>query len=317
MRSFRIISVYHVLFIAALFIKLVNNASVDSQGLYNQKDNVEILTATNFKQSITNSNRAWLVEFYNSWCGFCQRFAPSWKDFAGDVKGWSDLVVVAALDCSSETNNGLCRDYEIMSYPNLRYFHEGFQEEKNNYGFAMKRGVTAEDHRHDLVNVIVNEQKLGRAKHFPNMLPLNSSSLDGIFEGAAPEVKYAILIVHEPTSLIGPELVLDLHRTPNITTRYAFTNNTLLALSLPSGPLPNLFIINRSLHPVLLVPGSHDRQGMLDAIEQNLKEENIIFFKNSYKTNDESEDGQKDPPTYLVQNMQDSVFQMDLETALR
>lgn len=55
------------------------------QGLYNASDDVVILNATNFKTNVYGSTRSWLVEFYNSWCGFCYRFAPTWKTLASDI----------------------------------------------------------------------------------------------------------------------------------------------------------------------------------------------------------------------------------------
>lgn len=55
------------------------------QGLYNSSDDVVILNATNFKTNVYSSTRSWLVEFYNSWCGFCYRFAPTWKALASDI----------------------------------------------------------------------------------------------------------------------------------------------------------------------------------------------------------------------------------------
>lgn len=58
-----------------------------SQGLYNSSDHVIVLNTTTFKSTVHQSNSAWLVEFYNSWCGFCHRYAPLWKKFAEDVLG--------------------------------------------------------------------------------------------------------------------------------------------------------------------------------------------------------------------------------------
>jgi len=58
---------------------------IGGQGLYNASDDVVILNATNFKTSVYGSNKSWLVEFYNSWCGFCYRFAPTWKALANDI----------------------------------------------------------------------------------------------------------------------------------------------------------------------------------------------------------------------------------------
>lgn len=55
------------------------------RSLYNASDDVVILNATNFKTNVYGSTRSWLVEFYNSWCGFCSRFAPTWKALASDI----------------------------------------------------------------------------------------------------------------------------------------------------------------------------------------------------------------------------------------
>lgn len=63
------------------------DSQIPTQGLYNASDNVVILNATNFKSSVYRDTKGWLVEFYNSWCGFCFRFAPLWKQFANDIYG--------------------------------------------------------------------------------------------------------------------------------------------------------------------------------------------------------------------------------------
>lgn len=59
--------------------------SLGGQGLYNASDDVVVLNATNFKANVYGSTKSWLVEFYNSWCGFCYRFAPTWKALASDI----------------------------------------------------------------------------------------------------------------------------------------------------------------------------------------------------------------------------------------
>ena len=37
--------------------------------------------------AIATGGTGWLVEFYSSWCGHCQHFAPTWKKLAEDVAG--------------------------------------------------------------------------------------------------------------------------------------------------------------------------------------------------------------------------------------
>lgn len=55
--------------------------------LYDANDKLVILTNSTFNSNVYNKSNVWLVEFYNSWCGFCQRFAPTWKEFAASVHG--------------------------------------------------------------------------------------------------------------------------------------------------------------------------------------------------------------------------------------
>jgi thiol oxidase len=57
------------------------------RGLYNSDDKVTVLNVTNFKRSVHGTRNAWIIEFYNSWCGFCHRFAALWKSLATDIYG--------------------------------------------------------------------------------------------------------------------------------------------------------------------------------------------------------------------------------------
>jgi thiol oxidase len=57
------------------------------RGLYNSDDKVTVLNVTYFKQSVYGTRNAWIIEFYNSWCGFCHRFATVWKSLAADIYG--------------------------------------------------------------------------------------------------------------------------------------------------------------------------------------------------------------------------------------
>lgn len=60
---------------------------LNGKGLYAEGDGIVILNATNYKTKIYNTKNAWLVEFYNSWCGHCHKFAPVWKTLAANLYG--------------------------------------------------------------------------------------------------------------------------------------------------------------------------------------------------------------------------------------
>lgn len=68
------------LFISNVFV-------VYGNPLYAPTDKI-VLLENDTISSIYNSSFAWFVEFYSSWCGHCQSFAPHWKYLAKQVEGW-------------------------------------------------------------------------------------------------------------------------------------------------------------------------------------------------------------------------------------
>uniref|UniRef100_A0A8C2YUL8 Thioredoxin domain-containing protein n=1 Tax=Chinchilla lanigera TaxID=34839 RepID=A0A8C2YUL8_CHILA len=90
--------------------------------LYSSSDPVRLLQADTVRGAVLNSRSAWAVEFFASWCGHCIAFAPTWKALANDVKGWSPALNLAALDCADETNNAVCRDFNILGFPSVKFF---------------------------------------------------------------------------------------------------------------------------------------------------------------------------------------------------
>ena len=57
--------------------------------LYEDFKQMECFTADSISLALTDSETWWIVEFYSSWCGHCQHFAPTWKEFAVEVEGAS------------------------------------------------------------------------------------------------------------------------------------------------------------------------------------------------------------------------------------
>lgn len=57
------------------------------RGLYSGFKQIYELNTTNFKHTVYDVQfpKTWVVEFYNSWCGHCHRFAPIWKSLAVDI----------------------------------------------------------------------------------------------------------------------------------------------------------------------------------------------------------------------------------------
>ena len=59
-----------------------------------------------------------LVFFYTDWCGFCQRFAPTYDKIAKsrDIK---KNVAVAYVNCEEEANRKIAEEYNIQAFPTV------------------------------------------------------------------------------------------------------------------------------------------------------------------------------------------------------
>jgi protein disulfide-isomerase A6 len=80
---------------------------------------VTVLTETNFKSEIIDSDADALVEFYAPWCGHCKKLAPEYEVVAAVYKN-EPAVKVAKIDC--DANPGVCQSHGVSGYPTLKWF---------------------------------------------------------------------------------------------------------------------------------------------------------------------------------------------------
>ncbi|VDM75223.1 unnamed protein product [Strongylus vulgaris] len=62
---------------------------------------------------------SYLVEFYSDWCGHCRSFAPLYKALANDVRGWQDVVKIAAINCADSV---VMDDYAVNRFSDWPMF---------------------------------------------------------------------------------------------------------------------------------------------------------------------------------------------------
>ena len=83
--KFNLLCVHTRLLVSILLLLAPYCRCVDP--LYNDSDDVISLKDDNFDRIVLATSNAWLIEFYNSWCGHCIRFAPVFKQLATDIIG--------------------------------------------------------------------------------------------------------------------------------------------------------------------------------------------------------------------------------------
>ena len=111
------------------FLLLASIAAKPTQkGLYTSDDHVEILDhvsqikflsityqifQTNFHSALEDTSQLWIIEFYASWCGHCQHFAPVIRKWSDDIQNWGRMVSIGVIDCGDNQNHEICTSNNI------------------------------------------------------------------------------------------------------------------------------------------------------------------------------------------------------------
>jgi thiol oxidase len=309
----------------AIFLTLLiaNSGNAAIGDLFLPSDDVEILNVQNFKNHIQNSTTAWLVDFYASWCGDCQRFAPTWKKFATEVAAWRDMVRVAVLACSDEINTSICREYQIVHFPTVRYFGENYQSGK---GVVVHHGerVDVQSVKKSVIEIVVNEIHEGRGTVYPNLLPYEASDLGRLFEGLPEHIQYVFLVVDPLDAHLGAEVALDIHKTPNISVKYSFNNNSELIAKLQIEKFPTIVALDRRNNSQLLTSDTNSK-AVKTTIGTFLESKGLKIIEHipeikkipSADLDLEHKERSKVVLRQHIKKMGDVIFQVDLEAALR
>lgn len=261
------------------------------------------------------------MEFYNAYCGYCRRFSPTWKEIAEDLDTWRDVAIVSAIDCSADENNGLCREFEVMAYPTIRYFSPHHTDHK-------KFGIPAEGQerralRKQLVNFLKNETNV--PEHWPSLKPLIQTNNKILYLDVKDIVEFIFIINLEENSTVGHEVALDLHSIDQILIRQVESEH--IATKLGLAPKPSLTVVNRNNELIKMTIAEYDRRTIRNVIQRFASNRGIstvinIVERTTPKAALASEDDvmirrQNEEIVHQVKNMRDVVFQADLEKALR
>lgn len=197
-------------------------------GLYGTEDNVTILTATTFEETVFNSPYIWLIEFYSSWCGHCQEFAPTFKAFAKDIAEWENVIRIGVINCPDEENRAVCRQMDVTSYPDTRIFYP--HSSKNNSGEGISER-TVEDLRSVTITTVEKylSQITWRLEDIPKPT-FDFASFDDInkYLKSKSTPHYLAVVIENETSTMGKEITLDISTCKNISTRRVNSASTVV-----------------------------------------------------------------------------------------
>lgn len=237
-------------------------------GLYNASDKVLVLTVDNFDQTVYNQTHASEVEFYNSFCGFCRRFAPIYKEYAKDLYGWRSVLKVAAIDCAADENSDLCRNFEIMAYPSLRYFPPFYENSSRHLGFEVKHAPMDVGHA-NLVAFVLNTTH--KPDNWPKFTPVHYKTTDELFNDLPVSIKYLFLLYDTTNgSTVAQEVALDFIEMPEIEVRQVASIPVAVGLGLSKQA--SLYVAERDQRTIENIPLEQpQRMDVRDSISEFLE----------------------------------------------
>ncbi len=97
-------------------------------------------------------NKPIIAFFYTDWCGFCQRFAPTFAKIAKDPQIKKNFAI-AYVNCEQEENGKYVQEYEVQGYPTVYVITpEGKKEHLDNNTFFNPDSV--EVVKNNVLNII-------------------------------------------------------------------------------------------------------------------------------------------------------------------
>ncbi|KAK3586727.1 hypothetical protein CHS0354_017525 [Potamilus streckersoni] len=268
-------------------------------------DDVIILDVNNFEKLVLGSESAWIVEFYNSWCGHCIHFAPTWKKLATDVKGWQPVINVGAIDCSNSENVPMCRKYDIQGFPTFKLFQFGAME-----GDKGEEFLNQDFHalRMKMVDFVMQRTYYEKPESWPKLEPLES--IDGIWNEAAKHHEYVAFIFEDEKSYLGRAVILDLCTEKRLLIRRMLSDSVK---KYGITEFPSLYLIHRDGKFERLATKETERQAYVDALRSLVKSSKDDLPKSGNLGEEKSQNYSDSAVNYIPRNQ--SAYSVTVQMA--
>ncbi|CAH2985306.1 unnamed protein product [Chilo suppressalis] len=294
---------------------IVNDGDIDEQGLYSKSDHVVILTQRNFERRVYGQSHAAVVQFYNSYCGHCRAFAPKFKSLAAEIVPWRNIIQLKVIDCSVEENNEICREFEVMAYPSIRYIHEHYVKGNGNVGDRIIMTDTAEKLKAQLINKMHTEQSMGRLAFAPKFDITSYATYAAALSGVPFDTSYTFLVFENENSTIGSELALDINDYKQVIVKRVYDTSELAVVA-GLTHFPGLVAVHSTLDTTNLTPKNTAKQNLLRAVNTYLKSKHYTFPVRDIADQDVLPYEHSDENNQRTSDS-DTVYYSDLEKTLK
>uniref|UniRef100_A0A8C3YLI6 Sulfhydryl oxidase n=1 Tax=Catagonus wagneri TaxID=51154 RepID=A0A8C3YLI6_9CETA len=229
------------LLLLAVLLAVPGAGAAPRSALYTSSDPLTLLQADTVRGAVLGSRSAWAVEFFASWCGHCIAFAPTWKALANDVKDWRPALNLAALDCAEETNNAVCREFDIPGFPTVRFF-KAFS--KTGSGATLPvAGADVQTLRERLIDALETHSDTWPPA-CPPLEPARLEEITGFF--ARNREEYLALIFEKEGSYLGREVALDLSQRQGIAVRRVLNTERGVVNKFSVKDFPSCYLLFRN-----------------------------------------------------------------------
>ena len=194
--------------------------------------------------------------------------------YVGLISDWKDVIAVAAVDCANDDNNPVCREYEIMRYPMLKFIPAN--SKPDHMGVAVDKGKNVEEIRSTIIEILKKEHVEGRGASWPNITPYRNSDIKNLWKNVPKSVKFIILIFEDIDSFVGTEVILDLHRLDSVQFRSVLNQNEAVSKLMSVSTFPSLVVVENDMTTFPLTVGDKTRESFRKSIKTFLKSRHVI-----------------------------------------